>query len=63
MVITLDAAAMNELVSNERGLLVPRQPHGKSKIAMLWHAEAAAMETVIERAIAISEHERETIGT
>jgi glycosyltransferase involved in cell wall biosynthesis len=53
VVITLDAEPMNELVTPERGLLVPALASGKQDLATLYRFEEAAMEQTIERCLSM----------
>ena len=62
VVVTLDAAPMNELVTAERGILVPATPKGEQDLATLYGFEEAAMTAAIERCIAMSESEASGIG-
>lgn len=62
VVITCDAPPMNELVRPDRGLLVHAHEAGKLNASMRYHFDVAALETTIERAIAMHATERELMG-
>lgn len=62
VVITLDAEPMHELVSPERGMLVPARPCGQQDLADLYGFEADDMAAAIERCIAMSDAEAEALG-
>jgi hypothetical protein len=53
---------MNELVTAERGLLVPAQAKGQRDLATLYGFEPADMAAAIERCIAMPETETAALG-
>ncbi|HEY4369904.1 MAG TPA: glycosyltransferase [Steroidobacteraceae bacterium] len=53
--ITVDAPPMNELITAERGLLVPYSSTGKQRLATTYLFDEAGLETAIEAAIALDE--------
>jgi len=53
VVVTLDAEPMNELVTPERGVLVPAQSTGTQDLATLYGYTDTAMAAAIERCIAM----------
>jgi glycosyltransferase involved in cell wall biosynthesis len=57
VVITTDAAPMNELVSPERGLLVAAHEAGTMGHTVTWHFDEAAMEQAITEAMQMSDDE------
>jgi hypothetical protein len=61
--ITVDAAPMNELVSAERGLLVPYDTTGTQRLATTFRFDERALESTIERAIAMSDDEWRLLGS
>ncbi len=62
-VVTLDAPPMNEMVTPERGALVPWSRTGTQSLATTYFYEAGAMQTVIERLLAADEAELDRMGT
>ena len=52
VVITLDAPPMNEMITPERGILVPYSRTGTQHLATTYHFDDAAMEAAIARALA-----------
>ena len=60
--LTLDAEPMNELVTPERGVLVPVGRTAHHNLAPLNFFDDAAMEAAIERIIAMSDAECERLG-
>jgi hypothetical protein len=62
VVITLDAEPMNELVTPERGLLVPAQASGTQDLATLYSFDEAAMEQAIERCLSMDATATERMG-
>ena len=62
VVITLDAAPMNELVTAERGVLAPAQPRGKQGLATTWDMVPETFAAAIELCVALSIEQREAIG-
>ena len=63
VVITLDAPPMNEMITPERGLLVPYSRTGTQHLATTYHFDDDAMETAIERALATDDLQCEALGT
>jgi hypothetical protein len=53
VVITLDAPPMNEMITPERGILVPWSRTGTQHLATIFHFEDAPMERAIEHALAM----------
>jgi glycosyltransferase involved in cell wall biosynthesis len=62
VVITLDAEPMNELVTPERGLLVPAQASGTQDLATLYGFDDEAMEQAIERCLSMDAAAVEQMG-
>lgn len=62
VVVTLDAAPMNELVTPARGVLVPAQPGGQQDLATLHGFADADMAAAIGRCIAMDAGEAEHLG-
>ena len=62
VVVTLDAEPMNELVTSERGVLVPAQAIGTQDLATCYGFAEAAMETSIERCLSMDTATIEHIG-
>lgn len=62
VVVTLDAEPMNELVTPERGVLVPAQPLGQQDLATMYGWDEDAMRAAIERCIAMDAAETERLG-
>lgn len=63
VVVTLDAEPMNELVTAERGVLVPAHVAGRQDLATLYAFDQAAMTAAIERCIAMPESEAIALGS
>ncbi|WP_343204381.1 glycosyltransferase [Rhodanobacter sp. PCA2] len=63
VVATLDAEPMHELVSAERGVLVPAQAAGTQDLATLYGFRAEDMARAIERCAAMPEAEAAALGT
>ncbi|MGH8182065.1 MAG: glycosyltransferase [Rhodanobacteraceae bacterium] len=55
VVITLDAPPMNEMITPERGILIPHAGTGKQHLATTYYFDDAAMETTITRTLALDE--------
>lgn len=55
VVITLDAPPMNEMITPERGIRVPHAGAGCQHLAATYRFDAAAMEAVVERALAMDD--------
>jgi len=62
VVITVDAPPMNELVTTERGVLVPVAHTGTQYLATTNFFDETAMEAAIERLIGMSDAECERLG-
>ena len=62
VVVTLDAEPMNELVTAERGVLVPAHAIGTQDLATCYGFTDAAMETAIERCLSMDEAATERMG-
>ncbi|MEW9571562.1 glycosyltransferase [Rhodanobacter sp. Si-c] len=60
--VTLDAEPMNELVTAERGVLVPAQATGTQDLATLYGFRAGDMARAIERCAAMPEEEAGMLG-
>lgn len=60
--ITTDAPPMNELVMDDRGLLVTAGRTGKQNLATTHYVDEDAMEAVVMRAMAMPTHEMEAMG-
>jgi glycosyltransferase involved in cell wall biosynthesis len=61
--ITVDAPPMNELVTPDRGLLVQYETTGTQRLATTYRFDEAALEAVIERAIAMDMQECAELGS
>ncbi|KRE94482.1 hypothetical protein ASG87_17945 [Frateuria sp. Soil773] len=62
VVVTLDAEPMNELVTSERGVLVPAHPVGTQDLATLYGFRSDDMAHAIERCVAMTEAEAASLG-
>ncbi|MGH8232945.1 MAG: glycosyltransferase [Rhodanobacteraceae bacterium] len=62
VVITLDAPPMNEMISPDRGVLVPYSRTGSQHLATTYHFDDAAMEQAVERAIAMDDARCQALG-
>jgi glycosyltransferase involved in cell wall biosynthesis len=62
VVVTLDAEPMNELVTAERGVLVPAHAIGTQDLATCYGFVEAAMETAIERCLGMDDAASERMG-
>jgi len=62
IVVTLDAEPMNELVTNERGVLVAAHATGMQDLATLYAFDEAAMEAAIERCLHMDEATTTSLG-
>lgn len=60
--ITVDAPPMNELVTSDRGLLVPYATTGIQRLATTYEFDEPGLEATIEAAIAMSGQECERLG-
>lgn len=57
VVLTVAAPPMDELVTAERGLLMPYERTGKQRLASTYYFSTAGLQAEVERAIAMSEEE------
>ena len=62
VVITLDAPPMNEMITPERGILVPWSRIGTQHLATIFHFEDASMERAIEHALAMDDARCDAMG-
>jgi hypothetical protein len=62
VVITLDAPPMNEMVTPERGILVPYSRTGSQHLATTYHFDDAAMETAVMRTLASDDARCKALG-
>ena len=62
LVITTDAPPMNELITKERGLLVPWADRVPQRLGMAYFVDAEALEQAIATAIAMDDEEKRAIG-
>ena len=62
VVVTLDAEPMNELVTNERGVLVSAQAMGTLDLATLYAFDDVAMEAAIQRCLTMDEVATTALG-
>lgn len=62
VVVTLDAEPMNELVTSERGVLVPARPAGMQDLATLYAFDDADMERAVARCVAMPADEAAMLG-
>ncbi|MCE5232762.1 MAG: glycosyl transferase family 1 [Mizugakiibacter sp.] len=60
--VTVDAPPMNELVTPERGLLVPYEGTGNMALATTYYFDERALEDTVERALALSDAELCLLG-
>lgn len=60
--VTLDAPPMHEMVTSERGALVPYSRTGTQSLATTYFYDEVALESVIERLLATPDAELERIG-
>jgi hypothetical protein len=63
VVITLDAPPMNEMITPERGILLPYARTGSQHLATTYHFDDAAMEAAIERALTTGDARCDALGT
>jgi glycosyltransferase involved in cell wall biosynthesis len=61
--ISVDAEPMNELITSERGVLVPAHAHGQQELATLYDFDMEGMRAAIERCIAMPADEQRTLGS
>ena len=62
VVITLDAPPMNEMITPERGVLVPYSRTGTQHLATTYHFDDAAMENAVGRVLAIDDARCKALG-
>lgn len=62
VVITLDAPPMNEMITRERGILLPYSRTGTQHLATTYHFDAPAMEAAIECAVALGDSQCRILG-
>jgi hypothetical protein len=60
--LATDGAPMNELVTAERGILIPVARTGRQATATTWLADASEIAGAVERALALDEEQCETLG-
>ncbi len=60
--LTTDGAPMNELVTAERGLLIPYAHTGTQHLATSYFVDRAGVEAAVERALALSDAECTRLG-
>ena len=60
--LTTDGAPMNELVTPERGLLIPVARTGRQAAATTWLADASEIAEAVERALALDHAQCEALG-
>ena len=62
VVITLDGPPMNEMITPERGVLVPYSRAGTQHLATTFHFDDAAMEHAVERALSLDDADCVALG-
>lgn len=60
--LATDGAPMNELVTAERGILIPVARTGRQATATTWLADSSEIAGAVERALALDEEQCETLG-
>ncbi|HET6783731.1 MAG TPA: glycosyltransferase [Pseudoxanthomonas sp.] len=60
--LTTDGAPMNELVTPERGILIPVARTGRQAAATTWLVDAAGIADAVERALALDEEQCEKLS-
>jgi glycosyltransferase involved in cell wall biosynthesis len=60
--VTVDAPPMNELVTPERGLLVPYVGTGNMALATTFYFDESALERTVEHALDLSDAELHALG-
>lgn len=63
VVVTLDAPPMNEMITPERGALIPYSRTGRQSLATTYFYDGAALEQAIERLLATSDDELTRMGS
>ena len=61
--LTTDGAPMNELVTAERGILIPVARTGRQATATTWLVDSAEITEAVERALALDEEQCESLGS
>lgn len=62
VVFTTDGAPMNELIDNERGILIDAKNKGTQNAATLWEFDEKALEAAVERVQSMTDEELSTLG-
>jgi glycosyltransferase involved in cell wall biosynthesis len=62
VVLATDAPPMNELVGEDRGLLVAARENGTLNASALWQFDETALEACVERAAALPDDELRRLG-
>lgn len=62
IVLTLDAAPMNELVSAERGIIAPARRLSHQGLAVTWGLEPKTFSQAIEACLSLSQQDKEILG-
>jgi glycosyltransferase involved in cell wall biosynthesis len=62
LVVTLDAPPMNEMITPERGALIPYSRTGRQNLATTYFYDGAALETAVEHLLQASDAELERMG-
>ena len=60
--LTTDGEPMNELVTAERGILIPAAHTGRQAAAVTWLVDVPGIAAAVERALALEETQYETLG-
>lgn len=60
--LATDGAPMNELVTAERGILIPVARTGRQATATTWLVDSSEIAGAVERALALDEEQCETLG-
>ena len=60
--LTTDGAPMNELVTAERGILIPAADTGRQAAATTWLVDAAGIAEAVERALVLDEQQCEKLS-
>jgi glycosyltransferase involved in cell wall biosynthesis len=61
--LTTDGAPMNELVTAERGILIPAARTGRQATATTWLVDSSEITEAVERALALDEEQCESLGS
>ena len=62
IMLATDAAPMNELVASDRGVLAAAGRSGTQRLATTWFVDPAALESAIERMLALDDAARARLG-